>query len=184
MIKLDPFEASEALATFAIICDTREQATPRARERLASFGVPVQRATLKYGDYCANVRLPGGEWLHDIGHPIEPACVVERKMSLDELAGCFGRSRDRFKREFERAAACNARMYLLTENGTWEGIMYHRYRSKLNSKAFLASLTAWTIRYGMTPVFCKSDISGWLIKEILYRDMKERLTNGEVDKDG
>jgi hypothetical protein len=36
----------------------------------------------------------------------------------------------------------------------------------------------------MTPVFCKSDISGWLIKEILYRDMKERLTNGEVDKDG
>jgi len=28
-------------------------------------------------------------------------------------------------------------------------------------------------------VFCKADTSGALIKEILYRDMKERLERGE-----
>ena len=175
----DVFELSEILDTFSIVCDTREQATPRAKERFAAFGVPVQRATLHYGDYCANVRLPDGKWLYDPKQTIRPACCIERKMSLDELAGCLGRGRARFKREFERASDNKAKMYLLTENGSWEGILFHRYRSQLNTNAFLASLTAWSVRYDATPIFCKSDISGRMIKEILFRDMKERLLHGE-----
>jgi ERCC4-type nuclease len=175
----DVFELSDILDTFCIIVDTREQATPKAKERFAAFGVPVQRATLHYGDYCGNVRLPCGDWLYDIRQTVSPACALERKMSLDELAGCLGRSRQRFQREFERASGNKAKMYLLTENGSWEGILFHRYRSKLTTNSFLASLTAWTVRYDLTPLFCKSDVSGRMIKEILYRDMKERLQNGE-----
>lgn len=179
LTKLDPFELAETMATFAVMVDTREQSTPKAKERYASFGVPIQRATLRYGDYCANVQLPGGRWLHSADEAVEPPCVIERKMSLDELAGCMGRGRARFQREFERAANAKAKMYLLIENGTWEGILYHRYRSRLNSNAFFASLAAWSVRYDITPVFCKADVSGRIIKEILYRDMKERLGNGE-----
>ena len=55
--------------------------------------------------------------------------------------------------------------------------MKHRYRSKYHPKAFMASITAYMVRYGMVPVFCKSDSSGAVIKEILYRDIKERLVN-------
>jgi hypothetical protein len=79
----------------------------------------------------------------------------------------------------ERATANGATVYLLIENGSYEAIINHRYRSKYNSNAFLASLTAWTVRYNLRPVFCKADTSGALIKEILYRDMKERLERGE-----
>ena len=175
---IDPFSVREALETFRIITDTREQQTPRAKERYAAFGVPYEKATLKYGDYCGNIKV-NGAWLHDVSATVAPSCVIERKMSLDELAGCLGRSRERFQREFERACANNARIYLLVENGSWEGILYHRYRSRLNTNAFLASLTAWMVRYGMSVVFCRSDTSGRLIKEILYRDMKERLQRGE-----
>jgi hypothetical protein len=100
-------------------------------------------------------------------------------MSLDELAMCFTRGRDRFRREMERATANGSVIYLLVENATYEGIINHRYKSRFNPSAFLASLTAWTVRYNLRPIFCKASTSGQVIKEILYRDMKERLERGE-----
>lgn len=175
---MDNFEIREILNTFRIIADTREQRTPKANERFKAFGVPVQRATLSYCDYCGQITLPSGD-LYSSGSAIKPACCVERKMSLDELAMCFTRGRDRFRREFERAAAAGAKVYLLVENGSWEAILKHRYRSKYNPAAFKASLAAWTVRYNIIPLFCKAETSGELIKEILYRDMKERLEQGE-----
>jgi ERCC4-type nuclease len=172
---MDAFDVEDVMKTFSVIVDTREQDTPKAADRYRAFGVPYERATLYYGDYCAQVVLPDGDKLHDTSRTIRAACAVERKMSLDELAMCFTRERSRFKREFERAAECGAKVYLLVENATWEGIIGHRYRSRFRPEAFIASLTAWMVRYNMTPVFCKADSSGRVIKEILYRDMKERM---------
>ena len=131
---MNHIEVAEALTSFQILVDRREQATPKAIERYKSFGVPAM---------------------------------------------CFTRGRDRFRREMERAAANNSVIYLLIENGSYEAIINHRYRSKYHPSAFLASLTAWTARYNLRPVFCKASTSGTLIKEILYRDMKERLERGE-----
>lgn len=175
---MDHFEQQEVLQSFRIIADTREHNTPKASERYESFGVPVQRATMNYGDYCANIILPGGS-LHDISATVSAKCYVERKMSLDELAGCFTRGRERFQREFERAAENGAKGYLLVEGGSWEAILNHRYRSRLGSKAFLASIVAWMVRYDLTPIFCKEGTSGMMIKELLYRDIKERLQSGD-----
>ena len=166
------------LDTFQILVDNREQTTPKAVERYKSFGVPYKRATLNYGDYCGQITINDSN-IYDTAQAIRPTCVIERKMSLDELAMCFTRGRDRFRREMERAASNNSTVYLLVENATYEGIIKHRYRSKYNPTAFLASLTAWTVRYNLRPIFCKADTSGQLIKEILYRDMKERLERGE-----
>ncbi len=175
---MDHFEVEEILQTFQIVADTREQNTPKASDRFKAFGVPVQRATLNYGDYCGNIVLPSGK-LYDASARISARCCIERKMSLDELAQCFTRGRDRFKREFARASEQNAKVYLLVENGSWEAIQYHRYRSKYNPTAFRASLIAWSGRYNLTPIFCRAETSGGLIKEIMYRDMKERLERGE-----
>jgi hypothetical protein len=38
---------------------------------------------------------------------------------------------------------------------------------------------AWMIRYGAGILFCKEDTSGQLIREVLYRDLKERIESGE-----
>ena len=175
---MDHFEVTEALNTFQILVDNREQATPKAVERYKSFGVPYKRATLNYGDYCGIITLNDSE-IYDTAHSVKASCVIERKMSLDELAMCFTRGRDRFRREMERAASNDSTVYLLVENATYEGIIKHRYRSRFSPSAFMASLTAWTVRYNLRPIFCKADTSGQLIKEILYRDMKERLERGE-----
>ena len=177
---MDNFERAEILKSFRIIADTREQSTKQAAERFKAFGVPVERATLDYGDYCGNITLPSGE-LIDTSVKIRPLCVIERKMGLDELAGCLTRGRERFKHEFERAQDAGAKVFLLVENGSFEAIQSHRYKSRFNPSAFQASLLAWMIRYGFTILFCKSGTSGNLIKEILYRDMKERLERGELE---
>lgn len=175
---MDHFERAEVLKTFRIIVDNREQRTPKAAARYNSFGVPYERGTLRFGDYCGNLTLPAGDAL-DIASPISPRCVIERKMSLDELAMCFTRGRDRFRREMERARSCGATIYLLVEDGSCEAIINHRYRSRFRPEAFLASLFAWTVRYELRPVFCRAETSGKIIREILYRDMKERLERGE-----
>lgn len=178
---MDAFDVDELMESFEIICDTREQPTPRAERRYASFGVGYSRGTLEYGDYCGNITLPDGKKLYDNTATIRPRCVVERKMNLDELAGCFTRGRERFKREFERAEAHGCRIFLLCEDGSIEKILRHEYRSRFNPKAFLASIIAWSIRYNMQLVFCSQLTSGLMIKEILYRDIKDRAQKGEFD---
>lgn len=180
---VDIFQLDEVLKSFRIIVDTREQNTPKASERYKSFGVPTEKATLDFGDYCANITLPDGRPLLDTSRRVRPACVIERKMSLDELAACFTRSRDCFQKEFERAAAAGAKIYLLVEGGSWEAIQNHRYRSRFHPAAMQASLIAWMVRYNMVPVFCKAGTSGSIIKEILYRDIKERLEQGNYGLD-
>lgn len=175
---MDLFEIKEALSTFQILVDSREQNTPKAIERYKSFGVPYGRATLKYGDYCGIVTINSGP-IYDTATTVSAACVIERKMSIDELAMCFGRGRARFDREFQRARAAGAKIYLLVENASWEAILGHRYRSRFTPQALMASLAAWSVRYDITPVFCRAPTSGRLIKEILYRDIKERLERGE-----
>ena len=110
--------------------------------------------------------------------------AIERKMNLDELAQCFTKGRDRFEREFKRAKTNNARIFVLIENGSWEHLLAGRYQSRFNQKAFLASLCAWIVRYDLQLIFCKEESSGKIIKEFLYRDLKERISRGEYDTGG
>jgi hypothetical protein len=100
-------------------------------------------------------------------------------MSLDELAGCFTRSRARFEREFQRAEEHNAKVFLLVESANYEMVYRHNYRSRFRPKSYIASLCAWVVRYNLIPVFCEPGTSAKLIREFLYRDIKERLEKGE-----
>lgn len=176
---MDVFEQKAVLASMSILVDSREHDTPRARKRYKAFGVPCERATLSYGDYTCQCVLPGGRGLYDVSGTISPLFMVERKMDLNELADCFTHSRERFKREFERAAEANAKAYLLVENATWENLLNGNYRSRLHPSAFAASLTAWMVRYGLNVTFCKEESSGRIIREICYRELKERLERGD-----
>jgi len=172
-------EELKIIESFQIIVDTREQITSRSEQRYKSMGTEYVRAVLDYGDYTYNVTLPDGP-LHDVSSRIKPKCVIERKQNLDELAMCFTRSRERFQREFDRAAENGARIYLLTENASLDMILTGQYRSRFQPKAFMASILSWSIRYNMVPVFCDMRTSGLLIREILFRDLKERLEKGDI----
>lgn len=161
-------EMLAALDGMVCVVDTREQQTPRLQRRLKDIGVPYVRETLKAGDYSAKFPLPSGEW-------VRVNVAVERKMSLDELASCYCTGRGRFKREFERAKEAGTKLYLLVENATWENLYAGRYRSQMDSNAFVASLLAWLARYNCQVLFCKPETTGKLIHDTLYREGKEAL---------
>lgn len=179
---MHPLDVQKVLESFVCLRDSREQDTPRAHKRYEAIGVPVEVAKLNYGDYCAQCILPDGRKLYDTSKPIAPLCTIERKFALDELAQCFTTGRERFKREFERAKETGARIYLLVENGSIESLLNGKYRSLFNSNAFIASVTAYMVRYNMNLLFVKEELSGRMIKEILYRDLKERLERGDFDE--
>lgn len=170
---MEGYQIDECLATMTLLIDTREQPSDRARKRYNSFSLPYRRQKLDYGDYSACFILGNNE--------IQIKAAVERKMNLEELSSCLTHSRERFKREFERAKADNATMYLLVEEASWEKLINGKYNTKFNRKAFFASLMSWIVRYNLKPIFCKKEMSGKIIQEILYRELKERLTRGEYD---
>lgn len=176
---MERFEIEDCLKSMEILVDTREQPSQRATDRYESFGCPWQKRTLNFGDYTYNFLLPNGEKLFSDEITVSGHAIIERKMSLTELSGCFCQSRDRFKAEFERATAAGASIYLLVEDATWEKLLTGKYKTRFNPAAFTASLIAWSIRYNIKPIFCRKESSGRIIKEILYRELKERLERGD-----
>ncbi len=167
---MDHFDIQSALESITVLVDTREQDTPQARKRLEGMKLPYERQKLDFGDYSAKCTLPNGDELN-----FSDMFAIERKMNLDELCGCYCRSRERFTREFERAREKNAKLYLLIENATWEKVYEGKYRSKMSAGALKASMLAWLSRYNCQLIFCKAETSGKLIADIIYREVKERL---------
>lgn len=166
---MTPFAVERSLRTMKILVDTREQNTPSLQKRLQQMGCDYERCKLDYGDYSAKCKLPDGEL------NLARMAAVERKMSMGELCQCFCQGRARFIREFERAKADGAKLYLLVENATWETAYAGRYPSKMRPQALVASMTAWLARYQCQLLFCKAETTGRLIRELLYRELKARL---------
>ena len=176
---MEAYEKKRLLDSFEILVDTREQQTQRLENRCGDFGCGYQRATLDYGDYAYNIKLPGGMSLHDTADRVSAFAVVERKMNLDELAICLTSQRERFVRELERARENQARVYLLVENGDWDMIIAGKYKSWMRPKAYAASLSTFMARYTLQIVFVSDYNSGILIKDILFHDCRERLERGD-----
>ena len=173
---MTPFDIEKTLSSMTIICDSREKPTAEAKKRWESFGVPYRIQGLRSGDYTAEFVLPNSETFS-----LENICVIERKMSIDEICGNFCKNRARFIREFERIKEARAKSYVIVEGASWEAIYNHRYHSQMSPQALVASLTAWMARYNAHIIFCRSETFPKLCREILYREAKEILTNIEVD---
>lgn len=170
---MTPFELKTALNSAVLLVDTREQDTEALRKRIELTGMEYERFKLFSGDYSVKCTVESDEY------SLAEKVAVERKMSLDELAACFGRERERFAREFDRAKDIGMRLYMLVENATYENLYAHKYRSQLSPAAYAASLFAWQARYDCRVIFCKAESSGKIIREILFRELKERLESGE-----
>lgn len=174
---MNHFDIDNCIDSIQILVDTREQDTERARRRLSTLPCPYSRNMLNFGDYSYCFTQPSG-----LITPMGNKFAIERKMSLDELAGCFTHERARFEREFERAADAGAKMILIIENANYENLLAGKYRSRLRPEAFIASLIAWETRYGFHVAMCKEETTARLIYEYCRRDLKERLERGDYGK--
>ena len=168
---MHPIDIEETLKKFAVIVDSREQKWAHIEKALKATGTPYERRKLDYGDYtCFAVSPQNGAF------SLAEKYVIERKANVDELVGNFTKGRERFDREFKRAAADQAKVFLLIEDANlWRTIREHRYRSKMPPKSLLATLCSWQARYNITVISCSREDSGTLIKAILWYALRDEL---------
>ena len=109
---------------------------------------------------------------------LDKKILIERKGSLDELAGNFTKGRKRFQREFERLES-DQKMHLLLENFTWRKLLNDSYRSKFSPNAYKASLITWSIRYDFK-VWNVVKKDSEVLHEIL-KELEEILNNVDIE---
>ena len=144
-----------------IIVDSREQRNMHILKTFNELGIAWKVKKLEFGDYSFEVD----------GKSFEEECVVERKMSLSELAGNFCKGRIRFESEFCKAKSVNCKMVLLVEdlkardkmklrvNMDNAGIdletkMRKTWRSRFSGNSMIGSIKAFKERYDLDLVFC------------------------------
>ena len=126
--------------------DSREQ-------RPYKFELPVETGAMPCGDYSLC--------------NLENHIAIERK-TIDDLIGCLTTGRDRFERELHKSRALE--YFALVIEGTLEDLSHGRYQSKMDPKAAIQSLVAFSVRYRL-PIWFAGD-----------RKNAERLTENLLQK--
>ena len=176
---MDVYEVNKILKNEVIIIDTREHDTEELQLRKRLFPCSNCRQKLNFGDYSIKTILRD-----DIEFSLADKVCIERKMSLDEIAQNLTKERARFEREFQRAKDAGAKIYLLVENGSYEKIVMHNYRSLLKPKAFITSLSAFMARYDLRLLFCESTVVPLIIYDTLHYELRESLLRYEQNENG
>lgn len=93
--------------------------------------------------------------------------IIERKNSVDELAGNFTKNRTRFEEEM---ATFDGKKYLLIECNTYDDIVKSNYRSEYAAKSYLATLHTFNHRYDLEVMFMpEKEQSGlWIYSTFMY----------------
>lgn len=170
---------------FMILYDTREQQNQHILDYLDKKKVVYKKQKLDEGDYTAIIKArPEMGLSRDLYFNI----AVERKNSVDELAGNLGEKRDdyrddiRLERELKRAKQRGTMVYLLVEDKDgMENIEKGNYRSQYSPKAFEGKLASIEINYLKGIRFISKADAGREILKILYYGVMEALKEKTQD---
>lgn len=177
-IDLSGASVEKLVKQVVVLIDTREQENNHIIQYLDKKGIAHQTRKLDQGDYSAILKANA-----ELGLPfdvsLEKEIAIERKGSsgngLTEIAGNFTTGRQAFENEFIRAAQNVKNFYLIVENGSWESINAHKYRSEMNPKALYNSLISWRRKYGFHIDFVQSDNVGEHIMKLISATLKKML---------
>lgn len=146
-----------------IIVDSREKEPFRFRASATLEG--TETAKLDAGDYS----IKG----------MEDLISVERKQSVTELAGNFGRNRARFEREMERMQDVKFRYVIVEDHWSSLNGKLVKY-SKMSAKAVFESITTFELKYGIHFIFAGNKKQAQAItRSLLIRAYRLRM-DGEV----
>ena len=172
MAIVEPYELDGALRSMRILVDTREQKNKHIIRAFESRNIQYRNQKLNYGDYSCECSI--GDTIITLSQSV----CIERKNSLDELAGNITSGRKRFSREFERSQADDAKVYLMVENGDWDDIVHHKYRSMMPPNAYLNTIFSWQQKYNITVSFVSRQFAGDYIYGTLFMALKNYLLHG------
>lgn len=171
---MKPYEIDSAIKTMRIVVDTREKKNTHITSALQAHNCLYSAHKLNYGDYTCEYDTPEKN-----GIIFTDKVVIERKASLDELAGNITKERARFNREFQRASTAGAKVYLMIEGGSYDDIKKHYYRSQMPPNAYLNTLFSWQQKYNITISFVSKQFAADYIYGTLFMALKNYLLHGE-----
>ena len=144
-------EIDTLLKSMVYLYDTREHdgKNQHILDVWDKLGIEYKKKKLDYCDYSFLVPAnPDLGILRDLDFSHHVA--VERKASLDELAGNISKERDRIQKEF---ALAPKNKVLLIENATYDDMLHGNYSSNYNNKSFWATLHSFWHEYNVPFVF-------------------------------
>ena len=167
-------QVNQLVKAMTVLVDTREKANEHIIEYFEKKSVAYKSKALESGDY--SVFIPafpemGLPLPQTLNKPIDGGLFIERKNSLEELAGNLGKFRDRFEAELQRMK--NAEKHLIIESGSWQDIILGHYDSKIGNKAYYNSLLTFISRYNLHIHFTTPKYAGCLIRGICENKIKE-----------
>lgn len=181
-----------AIKGMRIIVDTREQKNQHILDYFNAKKIPYVFRALEYGDYSCEIDL-SSEHYHesDPAKPksvsLEKYVVVERKNSIDELAGNLKQDKNaeagdsrRLEREFIRAKADGCNVVLLLENFSFDRVFMGseggNYRTQMQPSVIVSNLNTFVARYDLHLITLnKNDLSGTMITSLISRYIYEYL---------
>ena len=169
---------------FMIIYDTREQVNNHILEYFDIKKINYKKQKIDEGDYTAIITKCPKMGIHrDLYFPIG----VERKNSVDELAGNLAEEKDtrddlRLIRELRRAKEKGIKMFLVIEdeNGR-KNIKTGNYRSQYLPVSFMARLRSLQDQFLNGTVFINKNDSGEEIFGILKYAVRNYLKECDLD---
>jgi ERCC4-type nuclease len=170
---------TEILKGITIIVDTRENENLHITDYFKAKGLKFIERKLEYGDYSfLSPSIP--ELGFEEEFSLEFRIAIERKHNLDELSGNLAQSRERFERELERAQTDRAKLILMVEDGSWDKIVEHKYRTELSERSYLASLFTFIHRYNIDIQFIPTKYAGMFIYSQFYYFLRQELKSLEA----
>jgi ERCC4-type nuclease len=168
-------EIKQLLSSLVVLVDTRERDHEHIWRYFLQKDINFEEKKMDTADYSCY--LPKNEDL-GIMRPIffTDSILIERKGSLDELAGNLTKDRTRFESELIRAKGTN--IALMIEGATYSDLVMGRYRSEYNAKSFVATLATYSARYGLDVNFVEKELAGNWIYHRLYYAVREELLHG------
>ena len=159
-------EKKELLNSIVILVDTREKVNDHIVDYFEKKGIKYKTKALTNGDY--SFYIPANPDLNiDRDIYFDKNIVVERKASLDELAGNLTTNRTRFEEEM---ATCDAKKYLLIENSSYSDLIRGNYKSKYAAKSYAATIHSFNHRYNLEIMFMPNhnESAFWIYNTFIY----------------
>lgn len=161
----------ELVSGMVILRTNNEQKNDHIIETFDKKGVKHEGRALETGDYCfkilanAELGIPKDWWF------VDELCI-ERKNSVDELAGCM---KDiAFHNEIRRMSKIE-NAYILVENDRIDDIVAGNYKSQYNSNAMLRTLLKWEQKYGIRTIFVKKGNMAKMIYELCLTTLNQHI---------
>ena len=159
-------ELEKVCKSIVILIDGREKSNQHITDWFDKKKIKWKSKALDQGDY--SFYIPANpDFNIDRDLYFDKEIMVERKNSLDEIAGNFTTHRARFEEEL---AIFPGKKYLLLERSTYGDIIEGNYKAKLNAKSFIGTLHSFNHRYNIEVVFMpdRNHSAAWLYGTFLY----------------